>query len=125
MPKHQVPGTGVGMELVQKLVKLHKGFISVNSSKNELTEFIFYLPIKKKNYLPQEINLNNTEPRRSMLSSLEKYEENELVLDEKGTSPKKDYTKPRVLIVEDNLELLKMIEDYQKIKIEKLISQQE
>ncbi|MBM6839681.1 sensor histidine kinase, partial [Clostridium saudiense] len=39
-------GSGIGLSIVESLVKLHGGNITVKSTKGEGTEFLFTLPIK-------------------------------------------------------------------------------
>ena len=40
---HQVEGNGIGLSIVNKIVKLHNGKVEVES-KEELTSFIVYIP---------------------------------------------------------------------------------
>jgi len=109
-PKNHVPGTGIGMELVQKLIERHHGSISVESKPNTFTNFIFYLPIDKKRYSKSE-RLEMAEPlKRNFIknSEFQVIEEVSLAHDAK-TKPKTD--KPKVLIVEDNRDLREMIKE--------------
>ena len=108
-------GTGIGMELVYKLVQLHHGAIQVNSQKGVFTRFDVYFPLESEHYTeaeklkyqqlipPSKIILENTidTPAISIPSST--------------TSKKK---KVDILIVEDNPELRQMMveilsKDYQ------------
>ncbi len=108
VPTNQVPGTGVGMELVHKLVKLHKGSINVKSKEFKLTEFVFYLPIRKKDYSKSEIVANNQKPNVITLNDIERYDFTKSAIEKESTQI--DTTgKPKVLLVEDNQELLNMV----------------
>ena len=40
---HQVEGNGIGLSIVNKIVKLHNGKVEVES-KDEITTFIVYIP---------------------------------------------------------------------------------
>ncbi|WP_445737389.1 two-component regulator propeller domain-containing protein [Mariniflexile sp.] len=102
-------GTGIGLEVVQNFVQLHKGKIEVESKLGEGTTFRILLPAGKIHFSEQElltevtsaISLKerfvprvNTEPAKEDIST-----------DEKTSKP---YT---VLIVEDNTELRNYLRD--------------
>ena len=96
-------GTGIGLEVVQSFVKLHKGKIEVSSKVGEGTTFRIILPIEKEINNEEEViefqENDQFQSKKDFLSSpLEDYKE-ELIID-KGES--KLYT---ILIVEDNMEL--------------------
>jgi signal transduction histidine kinase/DNA-binding NarL/FixJ family response regulator/ligand-binding sensor domain-containing protein len=48
-------GTGIGLALVEELVKLHRGKITVRSSEGEGTEFTVLLPLGKEHLQSEEI----------------------------------------------------------------------
>ncbi|MEO9572126.1 MAG: two-component regulator propeller domain-containing protein [Polaribacter sp.] len=107
---NNIPGTGIGMELVQKLIERHHGTISVESKVNTLTKFTFLLPIDKKSYSEDE-RLEISEPLKKNFiknSEFQVIEEVSLAHDAK-TKPKKN--KPKILIVEDNPDLRQMLKD--------------
>ncbi len=107
LPTNQVPGTGIGMELVHKLVELHYGSISVTSVENKFAEFIFYLPIEKEHYKKKERKAN------------QRMHKNDRVMYPADGSPgsltapsyngKENATK--ILVVEDNAEVRQMISE--------------
>jgi signal transduction histidine kinase/ligand-binding sensor domain-containing protein/DNA-binding response OmpR family regulator len=52
-------GTGIGLALVNNLVKLHKGSIEVSSTLGKGTIFTIYLPVSKTNFEDHEFELDN------------------------------------------------------------------
>lgn len=55
-------GTGIGLSLTQDLVKLHKGFIEVESEPGKGTCFTVTIPITKEAFSPGEIDENSQTP---------------------------------------------------------------
>ncbi|MCG1035823.1 hybrid sensor histidine kinase/response regulator transcription factor [Polaribacter sargassicola] len=108
---NQIPGTGIGMELVQKLTERHHGIILAESEENKFTEFTLYLPISKKRYHKNEIIKTNTPLLKNFIknSEFQVIEEVSSEFDIKTNS--KNNTKPKVLIVDDNSELRSMIKE--------------
>nr|WP_299074475.1 two-component regulator propeller domain-containing protein [uncultured Allomuricauda sp.] len=111
LPTNQVPGTGIGMELVQRLIDRHHGDIKVESEENVYTEFIFMLPIQKKHYKDSEIS------SKKIHKSKEANISSEFQLDKPVHKPLVDDPKvrntiaPKVLLVEDNDELRAMLKE--------------
>ena len=107
---NQIPGTGIGMELVAKLTKLHNGYIEVDSKKHEFTKFTFYLPVDKNHYSDDNLITtlaNNVDENSNKFDSIYKnptylFNESENTTSNKG--------KPKVLLVEDNKEILNFLE---------------
>lgn len=111
LPSNQVPGTGIGMELVQKLIEIHHGAITVKSEENNFTEFTFYLPIDKSNYKKKEIRkdedvVTKTSIKESEYSVIEDVSINQLT--EQKTNKK---SKPVIIIIEDNKEVRTMLKE--------------
>lgn len=105
---NQVPGTGIGMELVSKLIEKHKGEITVESKENIFTEFKFYLPVDKAHYSTEELLLDS----KKQFQDLHEYHIIEGINTE--FEPQKKLTnsgKSSILIVEDNVELRTMIKE--------------
>ena len=48
-------GSGIGLDLVGRLVFLHKGWLTIESEQNKSTVVNFYIPIDKDQYKPYEI----------------------------------------------------------------------
>ncbi|WP_111709406.1 hybrid sensor histidine kinase/response regulator transcription factor [Lutibacter citreus] len=107
--KKQIPGTGIGMELVYKLIETHHGVIMVESEENVYTEFTFYIPISKNRYhknerietgMPLKKNFIKTSEFQVIDHQLVNYPNNEI---------KKQTNKTKILIVEDHDDLRQMI----------------
>ncbi|WP_405563513.1 two-component regulator propeller domain-containing protein [Polaribacter sp. Asnod6-C07] len=108
---NQIPGTGIGMELVQKLLERHHGTIIAKSEENKFTEFTFYLPISKKRYDKKEVLKTSTPLLKNFIknSEFQVIEEVSSEFEEKLNS--KNNIKPKVLIVDDNSELRLMLKE--------------
>ncbi len=111
-PTNQIPGTGIGMELVHKLVETHHGAITVESEENVFTEFICYLPIEKKHYKDFEIST----PQKIITHESEivtRIEYTEDLKPDEDTSNEniKNNAKQTILIVDDNKELRDMVKE--------------
>lgn len=105
---NQIPGTGIGMELVHKLINLHNGYIEVRSEKQKFTEFTFFLPIDKEHYSESNlITLNHNKDLKSRTKTNIQVI-NELVEGEKSNE-KIESGKPKILLVEDNQEILNFL----------------
>ncbi|GIZ09725.1 hybrid sensor histidine kinase/response regulator transcription factor [Flavobacterium sp. UMI-01] len=108
---NHVPGTGIGMELVHKLIERHHGVIKVESEENIFTEFTFYLPINKKRY-PKSERINSGMPlKKSFIESSEFQVIDEISSEFDSHANAKNKTKPSLLLVEDNLELRTMLKE--------------
>ncbi|MCG9792295.1 hybrid sensor histidine kinase/response regulator transcription factor [Flavobacterium algicola] len=108
---NQIPGTGIGMELVHKLIERHHGFILVESEENVFTEFTFYLPINKNRYHKKERIKTGMPLKKNFIqnSEFQIIEEVSSEFDEKNKS--NNGTKPKILLVEDNDDLRSMVRD--------------
>lgn len=107
--KMNVMGTGIGLSLVNDLVKLHHGKIDCHSVVGEGTTFTVNFPIDKDSYSEEEISktpmivaqgaeLNTPMDEADLETTTEKAEK----------SGEKDYT---ILVVEDNTELLTLMKN--------------
>src|SRR5690606_32342925 len=87
-------GTGIGLEVVQSFVELHRGDIEIESERGVGTKFKILLPMDKDLYEPSEIKLTEelTKPKNELP---------EVDVAENGEG----HYKKMLLIVEDNLEL--------------------
>lgn len=102
-------GTGIGMELVAKLVKLHRGHIGVASRPDEFTRFTVHLPLQKQAYHSSEIGQVEPGLPPRMLHEAQQ-------ADMPETSPAavvkpREYQKASILLVEDNEELRNMMKE--------------
>ena len=96
-------GTGIGLSLVQELVDLHGGTISLDSAEQQGTTFIILLPLQAAE-----------EELTESLAASEDFNV-ELTGNEKDTSnlttPHSDIL-PQLLLVEDNIDLRRYIRDH-------------
>lgn len=111
LPSNQVPGTGIGMELVQKLIESHHGVIMVDSEENVFTEFKFYLPIEKHFYKAREIKKTGNNSTNDFLKNSEFTVIKEIPTTIDSNTKEKKSSKPKILLVEDNPELRAMIKE--------------
>lgn len=108
---NQIPGTGIGMELVHKLVERHHGSIHVESEENVFTEFTFYLPINKQAYHKKE-RVNTGKPlTKNYIRNSEFQVIEEVASNFETESGVLNDEMPKVLIVEDNDDLRSMVKD--------------
>lgn len=108
---NQIPGTGIGMELVQKLVERHHGFISVASVENVFTEFVFYLPLDKNKYRKSELLEKGMPLKKNFIKKSEYQVIEEVSSEFDAKSKAKNSNKPKILIVEDNPDLRQMLKE--------------
>lgn len=107
----QFGGTGIGMELVYKLVCLHHGGIWVSSEKEVFTEFTVCLPLERKHYKEEEIILTQNEE----LSPFNPIDSPSTIIPlppEDIPIHTSDKRKRKVLIVDDNPDLREMMHEF-------------
>ena len=107
---HSSGGTGIGMELVHKLVKLHHGAIMVDSEVEKFTRFTVYLPLDMEAYRAQERYLPEQTQRQAQLQ-LPISAEQGLPGQAKEAIDEQKPDKPQILLVEDNPELRSMMRE--------------
>ncbi len=88
-------GTGIGLAWSKQVIELHKGSIAVDNSHNNQVTFRFQLPVSKK--------MEKTMPHWHFKKNIP------LVTNKH--SPTNTKNLPHVLIVEDNLEMQKLLND--------------
>ena len=116
--KQNQSGTGIGLSLTHDLVKLHHGDIQCESQEGKGTTFTITLPIRKSAYAPDEIdntdkpNAVNQEAIRQVsqetkLESQPAEDKPKLVSVRQSIFIRKNVN--RILVVEDNEELLALM----------------
>ncbi|MEL0650696.1 ATP-binding protein [Algibacter sp. TI.3.09] len=110
--RNQIPGTGIGMELVHKLIERHHGTINVESEENVYTEFTFCIPISKDKYSKKERIQTSMPLKRNFIknSEFQVIEEVSTEFNNKKSIEQKT-KKSKVLIVEDNDDLRQMVKE--------------
>jgi len=105
-------GSGIGLALTKELVKLHHGEIRATSQPGEGSTFTIYLPAGKEHFKPNEI-ISSDKSEYQSEDSLDQHPEllthSESFINENSPS---DESKPILLIVEDNADLLSYIRGY-------------
>lgn len=91
-------GTGIGLSLVNDYVKMHNGWVDLNSSEGKGTEFIVYLPIENNFSKEQIIEESLSEESNQEYEFIE--EEHDIV--ESNSAPK-------LLIIEDDTDMLSFL----------------
>ena len=107
--KMNVMGTGIGLSLVNDLVKLHHGKIDCHSVAGEGTTFTVTFPINKDSYAEEEISNTPMIVAQSVeLNTPMNEAELETATEKAEKHGEKDYT---ILVVEDNTELLTLMKN--------------
>jgi ligand-binding sensor domain-containing protein/signal transduction histidine kinase/DNA-binding response OmpR family regulator len=86
-------GTGIGLPLSRSLAESHKGILDLKKPENNLNVFLLVLPIHQD----KEFNLQNDEPENILVSE-------DFMSDDDASS-----SRPAILFVEDNKEILDFI----------------
>lgn len=90
-------GTGIGLAFVKHLVALHKGTIAIESEKGKGATFTVNIPV----------NLPVTNKEASSIQF-----EKKLVLNEDDPEPNTCIAGNRILIVDDNVDMVRYLQDY-------------
>lgn len=122
--QHQTIGTGLGLALTQDLVYLHKGTIKCESEVGKGTTFIVTLPINKESFRADQIDekhrIDLNIPKNTILDFDASVPDMNADPDT-DTVPDEDIYK--ILIVEDNLELLMLMQQLMKTSYKVYIAQ--
>lgn len=110
--QHQTNGTGLGLALTRDLVFLNRGTIKCKSELGHGTEFIVKLPIKKEAFEPDQIDeqhkIDFSIPQNAIVDI------NTVVPDINIEPEEPNEDGYKVLIVEDNLDLLMLMQQLLK-----------
>ena len=105
--QHKAIGTGLGLALTQDLVALHKGTIRCNSEEGKGTTFIIDLPINKEAFTPDQIFEDHQITFDTSKNPIIDFNADiPDVNDDTEDNNSQDENAYKVLIVEDNVELL-------------------
>lgn len=111
--RSQTIGTGLGLALTRELVYLHGGNITCDSEEGHGTTFTVTLPISKESFAPaqldehQKMDINAT--RSAILDLATRMHGNEARQPAQDATAQLDDDAYRLLIVEDNVELLMLM----------------
>lgn len=98
-------GTGIGLELVARLIKKHKGFIDLKSEVGQYTSVVFYLPVEKKHFLVNELKLSIAD-----VTIVEEKEELDII--ETPSKPTQtNNTLPLLLIIDNDEDIVELLTD--------------
>ena len=106
-------GSGIGLAFVKSLVLLHKGEIDVDSELNKGTVFTVRIPVMKSDYDEAEIVNCSSQfvpPVGVQISMLNSQPERDFLSEEGGDR------KPMILLVEDNIELIRFMKESLELK---------
>ena len=103
--KNTAKGTGIGLALTKELINLHKGKIKVESSKSEGTTFTIKLPVSEDAYTDDE-KITSSKMENQISIPIDTNPVKEAVLKKELNT-----TKKTILVVEDNFELQKFLQD--------------
>lgn len=95
-------GAGIGLDLVARLIKKHRGFIDIVSQAGDGTEVEFYLPIEKKHF-----QLNETKLSGQSFPILEK-----AIPTPQPPTTLQGSGQPKVLLVDDDPDLLSHLQEH-------------
>ena len=106
----EIQGSGIGLTLVRSLASVHHINLFVNSKEGVGTKFVLELPnINYDEVFQSEDAKNSVMLSKSALSP---FDEKQNVITENKIDLYENFTKPEVLIVEDNLELRSFMKDH-------------
>jgi signal transduction histidine kinase/ligand-binding sensor domain-containing protein/DNA-binding response OmpR family regulator len=106
-------GSGIGLSLVKGIVELHHGNIRVESTPGYGSIFIVGLQKGSAHFTPEEMSISFNEPVeiKNELPAFIMYNKSEPFQDLENKSENEDNPKYRILLVEDNKELLDLLEN--------------
>lgn len=106
-------GTGIGLALVKSLVLLHKGSITIYSTRDKGTDMVVVLPSDPMVYSTHEFSSEHAQDSYVAGSISDKFAEN-VIRDISGDETRHFLLRERkrILVVEDNNDLRKLMSDY-------------
>ena len=112
--QHHTIGTGLGLALTRDLVFLHHGTITCKSEVGKGTTFTITLPINKEAFTPEQIydkqNIDLSAPKNAIIDFNPAIPDvNEDIIEDTIETNEDDRDVYRLLVVEDNVELLMLM----------------
>ena len=103
-------GYGIGLSLVKRLVELHHGTITVDSTVGQGSRFTVTIPVRQSDYKPEEIAEQKVKRdiRNEDISALLPMDEETEATETNAETPDERKT---VLVVDDNAEILKYLSE--------------
>lgn len=103
-------GYGIGLSLVKRLVELHHGTITVDSTVGQGSRFTVTIPVRQSDYKPEEIAEQKVKRdiRNEDISALLPMDEETEATETNAETPDECKT---VLVVDDNAEILKYLSE--------------
>jgi signal transduction histidine kinase/ligand-binding sensor domain-containing protein/DNA-binding response OmpR family regulator len=111
--KKDTPGTGIGLDLVARLIHKHHGSLDVHSELNEFTTVNFYLPVDKAAYSITELKPDIVHAPIILPAELHEHINEKLVILPDAGIPLNEFKRNdwNILVVDDNEEIFKLLED--------------
>jgi signal transduction histidine kinase/DNA-binding response OmpR family regulator len=101
----QYLGTGIGLNIVKNILKLHKGIVTVKSKLNEGSTFSIYLPTGDENK-NDDFQANESQNMLSTGNFVPSKNDSILISETDNTFiTDNDASKPLILLVEDNIDM--------------------
>ena len=115
--KKEITGTGIGLNLVARLIKTHHGQMQIRSQVGEFTAVSFYLPIDKHSYTLSELRPNLDHAPVVMETSLANPATPELIFPAGQTGQQEALPSPQqftILLADDDPEILNLLQSILK-----------
>ncbi|HLP37714.1 response regulator [Lacibacter sp.] len=112
--KKETPGTGIGLNLVARLISRHHGSLEIRSELNEFTSITLFVPIDKGAYNITELKPHIVHTPIIMSAGKQEHQNEQVLILPEANSPQLPATANKewnILIADDNEEVLKLLSD--------------